>query len=102
MKDETRNYMLFGLAGLGGLAVMSLLVSNSLGLILAGALAAAAYFLAFRKLEEGDLEGAKNSSLIIGIVIGVIGLAVVLMRDMMGILDIVVAVPFLMAWNALK
>jgi len=102
---NTKTYMLISTAGFGALALLSLVWGNSLGFILAAALSAALYFWGLKKLDIGDTETAKKTSLIVGVLGGVIGLAVLLSAgrsSFIGALDILVAVPAFLAWHEME
>jgi len=102
---NTRTYMLISTAGFGALALLSLVWSNGLGFILAAALSAALYFWGLKKLDAGDPETAKITSLIVGVLGGVIGLAILLAGgrgQFIGAVDILVAVPAFLAWHELE
>ena len=102
---NTRTYLLISTAGFGALALLSLIWANSMSFILAAALCAALYFWGLKKLDLGDTETAKKTSLIVGVLGGVIGLAVLLSAgrsSFIGALDILVAVPAFLAWHELE
>jgi len=102
---NTKTYMLISTAGFGALALLSLAWGNSLGFILAAALSAALYFWGLKKLDMGDTETARTTSLIVGVLGGVIGLAVLLSAgrsSFIGALDILVAIPAFLAWHELE
>ncbi|GAJ20188.1 unnamed protein product [marine sediment metagenome] len=63
---------------------------------------AALYFLGVKKLEEGDSATAKRTSLIVGIIGGVIGLAMLLYSQFTGAIVILVVIPALLAWYKLE
>ncbi|MEA1965486.1 MAG: zinc-ribbon domain-containing protein [Candidatus Aerophobetes bacterium] len=102
---NTKTYMLISTAGFGALALLSLLMGNSMGFILAAALSAALYFWGLKKLDMGDTETAKKTSLIVGVLGGVIGLAVLLSAgrsSFIGAIDILVAIPAFLAWHEME
>jgi len=76
-----------------------------LGFILSAALSAALYFWGLKKLDMGDTATAKKTSLIVGVLGGVIGLAILLAGgrgQFIGAVDILVAVPAFLAWHELE
>ena len=102
---NTKTYMLISTAGFGALALLSLAWGNGLGFILAAALSAALYFWGLKKLDVGDPETAKITSLIVGVLGGVMGLAILLAGgrgQFVGALDILVAIPAFLAWHELE
>ena len=99
---NTRTYMLISTAGFGALALLSLMMRDSLGFILSAALCAALYFWGLKKLDTGDSATAKKTSLIVGVLGGVIGLAILLAGQFLGAVAILVAVPAFLAWHQLE
>ena len=99
---NTKTYLLISTAGFGALALLSLLTRDSLGFILSAALCAALYFWGLKKLDLGDTEIAKKTSLIVGVLGGVLGLAFLLAGSFIGAIDILVAVPAFLAWYELE
>jgi len=99
---DTRTYLLISTAGFGALALLSLLTRDSLGFILSAALCAALYFWGLKKLDLGDMEIAKKTSLIVGVLGGVLGLAFLLAGSFVGAVDILVAIPAFLAWRELE
>ncbi len=102
---DAKTYILISVAGFGALALLSLLWSNGLGFILCVALSAALYFWGLKKLDVGDTATAKITSLIVGVLGGVIGLAILLAGgrgQFIGAVDILVAVPAFLAWHELE
>jgi len=99
---NTRTYMIISIAGLGALALLSLMMGDSLGFIISAALCAILYFLGMKKLEEGDKDTAKRTFLIVAVLTGVVGFAVLLMGRFFGAVDILVAIPIFMTWNELE
>lgn len=102
MNLDARTYLIISIAGLGGLSLLSIILRDSLGFILCAALAAALYFWGFKKLEANDIPTAKITSLIVGIVTGVVGLAILLAGRFLGFVDILVVIPALLAWHKLE
>lgn len=82
--------------------MLSLLTRDSLGFILSAALCAALYFWGLKKLDLGDTEIAKKTSLIMGVLGGVLGLAFLLAGSFIGAVDILVAIPAFLAWRELE
>ncbi len=99
---NTRTYMIISVAGLGALALLSLMMGDSLGFIISAALCAVLYFLGMKKFEEGDKDSAKRIFLIVGVLTGVVGFAVLLMGKFFGAVDILVAIPIFMTWNEME
>jgi hypothetical protein len=99
---NTRTYMIISVAGLGALALLSLMMGDSLGFIISAALCAVLYFLGMKKFEEGDKDAAKRIFLIVGVLTGVVGFAVLLMGKFFGAVDILVAIPIFMTWNEIE
>jgi len=99
---NAKTYLLISTAGFGALALLSLLTRDSLGFILSAALCAALYFWGLKKLDLGDTEIAKKTSLIVGVLGGVLGLAFLLAGSFIGAIDILVAVPAFLAWHELE
>jgi len=97
-----RTYMIISVAGLGALALLSLMMGDSLGFIISSALCAVLYFLGMKKFEEGDKDSAKRIFLIVGVLTGVVGFAVLLMGRFFGAVDILIAIPIFMAWNEIE
>jgi len=102
VRPDVKTYMLISVAGLGAVALLSIMIKDSLGFIVCAALSGALYFWGMKKLEEGDKTTAKRTSLIIGIIGGVIGLAVLLAGQFVGVIDILVVVPAFLAWYKLE
>jgi len=102
MNLDARTYLIISIAGLGGLSLLSIMLRDSLGFILCAALAAALYFWGFKKLEANDIPTAKTTCLIVGIVTGVVGLAILLSGRFLGFVDILVVIPAFLAWHKLE
>jgi hypothetical protein len=94
--------MIISVSGLGALAILSLMLGDSIGFIIAAALCAVLYFLGMKKFEEGDKDAAKKIFLIVAVLTGVLGFAFVVMGRFLGAVDILVAVPIFMAWNEME
>ncbi len=94
--------MIISTAGLGAVALLAIMMRDSVGFILCAALCGALYFLGVKKLEEGDRATAKRTSLIVGIIGGVIGLAMLLYSQFTGAIVILVVIPVLLAWYKLE
>ncbi len=99
---DVKTYMIISTAGLGAVALLAIMMRDSVGFILCAALCAALYFLGVKKLEEGDSMTAKRTSLIVGIIGGVIGLAMLLYSQFTGAIVILVVIPALLAWYKLE
>ena len=99
---NTRTYMIISVAGLGALALLSLMTGESIGFIISAALCAVLYFLGMKKFEEGDKDTAKRTFLIVAVLTGVVGFAVIVMGKSFGVVDILVAIPIFMAWNEME
>ena len=99
---NTRTYMIISVAGLGALALLSLMMGDSLGFIISAALCAVLYFLGMKKFEEGDKDAAKKIFLIVAVLTGVVGFAVIVMGKFFGVVDILVAIPIFMTWNEME
>ena len=99
---NTRTYMIISVSGLGALAILSLMLGDSIGFIIAAALCAVLYFLGMKKFEEGDKDAAKKIFLIVAVLTGVLGFAFVVMGRLFGAVDILVAIPIFMAWNEME
>jgi hypothetical protein len=99
---NTRTYMIISVSGLGALAILSLILGDSIGFIIAAALCAVLYFLGMKKFEEGDKDAAKKIFLIVAVLTGVLGIAIVVMGIFFGAVDILVAIPIFMAWNEME
>jgi hypothetical protein len=78
------------------------MLGDSIGFIISAALCAVLYFLGMKKFEEGDKDSAKRIFLIVGVLTGVVGFAVLLMGKFFGAVDILVAIPIFMAWNEIE
>ena len=99
---NTRTYMIISVSGLGALAILSLMLGDSIGFIISAALCAVLYFLGMKKFEEGDKDSAKKIFLIVAVLTGVLGFAFIVMGRLFGAVDIVVAIPIFMAWNEME
>jgi len=99
---DVKTYMIISAAGLGAVALLAIMMRDSVGFILCAALCAALYFLGVKKLEEGDSATAKRTSLIVGIIGGVIGLAMLLYSQFTGAIVILVVIPAFLAWYKLE
>lgn len=100
---DAKSYLLFATVGMGALAVLSLMMSDVLGVVVGAALCAALYFGGMKKLEMGDVATARTTAIVAGIIAGIIGLAALLVaKSFLGILDILVAIPAIMAWHQLE
>jgi len=99
---DIKTYMIISTAGLGAVALLAIMLKDSMGFILCAALCAALYFLGVKKLEEGDSITAKKTSLIVGIIGGVIGLALLLYSQFTGAIAILVVIPAFLAWYKLE
>lgn len=99
---NTRTYMIISVSGLGALAILSLMLGDSIGFIISAALCAVLYFLGMKKFEEGDKDSTKRIFLIAGVLTGVVGFAVLLMGRFLGAVDILVAIPIFMTWNEIE
>lgn len=99
---NTRTYMIISVSGLGALAILSLMLGDSIGFIISAALCAALYFLGMKKFEEGDKDSAKKIFLIVAVLTGVLGFAFIVMGRLFGAVDIIVAIPIFMAWNEME
>ncbi len=99
---NTRTYMIISVSGLGALAILSLMMGDSIGFIISAALCAVLYFLGMKKFEEGDKDSAKKIFLIVAVLTGVVGFAVVVMGKFFGVVDILVAIPIFIAWNEME
>jgi len=99
---NTRTYMIISVAGLGALAILSLMTGDSIGFIISAALCAVLYFLGMKKFEEGDKDSAKKIFLIVAVLTGILGFAFIVMGNFFGAVDILVAIPIFMAWNEME
>jgi len=99
---DVKTYMIISAAGLGAVALLAIMMRDSVGFILCAALCAALYFWGVKKLEEGDSATAKRTSLIVGIIGGVIGLAMLLYGQFTGAIVILVVIPAFLAWYKLE
>jgi len=99
---NTKTYMIISVSGLGALAILSLMTKDIPGFLISAALCAVLYFLGMKKFEEGDKDAAKRIFLIVGVLTGVVGFAVLLMGRFLGAVDILVAIPIFMAWNEME
>jgi len=99
---NAKTYLLISTAGFGALALLSLMTRDSLGFILSAALCAVLYFWGLKKLDIGDTEITKKTSLIVGVLGGVLGLAFLLAGSFVGAIDILVAIPPFLAWHELE
>jgi len=99
---NTKTYMIISVSGLGALAILSLMLGDSIGFIISAALCAALYFLGMKKFEEGDKDSAKKIFLIVAVLTGVLGFAFIVMGRLFGAVDIIVAIPIFMAWNEME
>jgi len=99
---NAKTYMLIATAGFGALALLSLMTRDSLGFILSAALCGALYFWGLKKLDSADTATAKKTSLIVGVLGGVLGLAILLAGQFTGAVAILVAVPAFLAWRQLE
>ena len=99
---DVKTYMIISTAGLGAVALLAIMMKDSVGFIVCAALCGALYFLGVKKLEEGDSATAKRTSLIVGIIGGVIGLAVLLAGQFTGAIAILVVIPAFLAWYKLE
>ncbi|GAG65539.1 unnamed protein product [marine sediment metagenome] len=55
-----------------------------------------------KKFEEGDKDAAKRTFLIVAVLTGVVGFAVLVMGRFFGAVDILIAIPIFMAWNEME
>lgn len=99
---NTKVYMIISVSGLGALAILSLMTKDSIGFIMAAALCAVLYFLGMKKFEEGDRDSAKKIFLIVAVLTGILGFAFIVMGNIFGAVDILVAIPIFMAWNDME
>jgi len=99
---NTKVYMIISVSGLGALAILSLMTKDSIGFIIAAALCAVLYFLGMKKFEEGDRDSAKKIFLIVAVLTGILGFAFIVMGNIFGAVDILVAIPIFMAWNEME
>jgi len=99
---NTKTYMIISVSGLGALAILSLMTKDIPGFLISAALCAVLYFLGMKKFEEGDKDAAKRIFLIVGVLTGVVGFAVLLMGKFFGAVDILVAIPIFMTWNEIE
>jgi len=99
---DVKTYMIISTAGLGAVALLAIMMKDSIGFIVCAALCGALYFWGVKKLEEGDSATAKRTSLIVGIIGGVIGLAMLLYSQFTGAIVILVVIPALLAWYKLE
>ncbi len=99
---DVKTYMIISTAGLGAVALLSIMMKDSIGFILTAALCGALYFWGLKKLEEGDTKTAKRTSLIVGVIGGVIGLAVLIAGQFTGAVAILVVIPAFLAWYKLE
>ena len=99
---DVKTYMIISTAGLGAVALLAIMMKDSVGFIVCAALCGALYFWGVKKLEEGDSATAKRTSLIVGIIGGVIGLAVLLAGHFTGAVTILVVIPAFLAWYKLE
>ena len=95
-------YMIISVSGLGALAILSLMTKDSIGFIIAAALCAVLYFLGMKKFEEGDRDSAKKIFLVVAVLTGILGFAFIVMGNIFGAVDILVAIPIFMAWNEME
>jgi len=101
--SRARNYLLFATAGMGAVALISLIIGDVLGFVLAAALCAALYFWGMKKFDEGDINTAKITAVVCAIIAGVIGLAALVMaRSWLGVIDILVAIPAFLSWREIE
>ena len=99
---NTKTYMIISVSGLGALAILSLMMKDSIGFLISAALCAVLYFLGMKKFEEGDKDSAKKIFLIVAVLTGILGFAFMVMSNFFGAVDIIVAVPIFMAWNEME
>lgn len=99
---DVKTYMIISTAGLGAVALLAIMLKDSIGFIVCAALCGALYFWGVKKLEEGDSATAKRTSLIVGIIGGVIGLAILLAGQFTGAIAILVVIPAFLAWYKLE
>jgi len=99
---NTRTYMIISVAGLGALAILSLMTKDIPGFLISAALCAVLYFLGMKKFEEGDKDSAKRIFLIVAVLTGILGFAFMVMGIFFGAVDIIVAIPIFMAWNEME
>ena len=99
---DVKTYMIISTAGLGAVALLAIMMKDSVGFIVCAALCGALYFWGVKKLEEGDSATAKRTSLIVGIIGGVIGLAILLAGQFTGAIVILVVIPTFLAWYKLE
>ena len=99
---NTKTYMVISVSGLGGLVILSLMLTDIPGFLISAALCAVLYFLGMKKFEEGDKDSAKRIFLIVAVLTGVLGFAFIVMGNFFGAVDIIVAAPIFMAWNEME
>jgi len=99
---DVKTYMIISTAGLGAVALLAIMMKDSVGFIVCAALCGALYLWGVKKLEEGDSATAKRTSLIVGIIGGVIGLAILLAGQFTGAVAILVVIPAFLAWYKLE
>jgi len=99
---NTRAYMIISVADLGALALLSLMLGDSIGFIISAVLCAVLYFLGMKRFEERDKDAAKRTFLIVGVLTGVVGFAFIVMGRFLGAVDILVAIPIFMTWNEME
>ena len=81
---------------------MKQVIASSEGAWQSPNLTAALYFWGVKKLEEGDITTTKKTSLIVGIIGGVIGLAVLLAGHFVDAIDILIVIPVFLTWYKLE
>jgi len=99
---DVKTYMIISTAGLGAVGLLAIMMRDTIGFILCAALCGALYFWGVKKLEEGDNATAKRTCLIVGIIGGVIGLAMLLYSQFTGAIVILVVIPAFLAWYKLE
>lgn len=102
---DARTCLLISTIAVGALGVISLIMKDALGVVIAGGACASLYFWGMRKLDEKDTNTAQVTALIVGIVVGAIGLVILFSGtrlSFLGILDIAAVIPAFIAWNMLR
>ncbi len=100
--NQVKNLSYASMAGFGALALISLLTNSGLGFLLGAAFAGGVYFFVLKKYTEGDYSTCSIAAMVIAIAAGLIGLVVLPYSPILGLVDILPAIPLFYVWRDLK
>lgn len=101
-ENRVKNLCYASMAGFGALALISLFSNSGLGFLLGAAFGCAVYFLVLKKYNEGDYGTCAIAAMVVAIATGIIGLVVLSHSPVLGLVDILPAVPLFYVWRDVK